>query len=367
MTRLTAVVLALLALLAATASARPPTVRALSLPRSAVVGVPWRAAVSVKPQTRATLEARGSRVLRVTLSPKGKNGVARASLRFTSAGRWAVSVVAGGRRTRLGSVDVDVPRDPLILDPIAIAAEPSGSLVVGQLREAGLLRLADGRATTVASGPGFFQVTVVNGVVYGAGRDGAVYRLDGSTLTRITPPLDASSVAVDTAGNLYITVYVGWVKRVAPDGTVTTIAGNGTEGYSGDGGPATAAQIFHPHAIVVGRDGALYVADTENRRIRRIDLTTGRITTLGGDVGITVSLAVAPDGSILSADVVRAGSGGGVTRTTPDGATTRLVAASTANGVAVAPDGTVYVNLWEDRRIQRLNPSTGRLEPIARG
>ena len=157
------------------------------------------------------------------------------------------------------------------------------------------------------------------------------------------------------------------MKRIAPDGTVTTIAGDGTEGYSGDGGPATAAKLFHPHSLAVGRDGALYVADTENRRIRRIDLGTGRITTFGGDVGITVALASAPDGSIYSADVVRDGAGGGVTRTTPDGRTTRIFASRTANGVALAPDGTVYVNLWEDRRIVRLDTASGRTTTVARG
>ena len=147
---------------------------------------------------------------------------------------------------------------------------------------------------------------------------------------------------------------------------MTTIAGDGTEGYAGDGGPATAAKLFHPHSSVIGQDGALYVADTENRRIRRIDLATGLITTFGGDVGITVALCVGPDGSIYSADVLRAGAGGGVTRTTPAGVTTRIVSAPRANGVAVAPDGTVYVNFWEDKRIARLT-ADGRLEPVARG
>lgn len=111
--------------------------------------------------------------------------------------------------------------------------------------------------------------------------------------------------------------------------------------------------------------GALYVADTENRRIRRIDLETGLITTFGGDVGITVAVAVAADGTVYSADVRRDRAGGGITRTTPQGVTSRLT--STANGVAVGADGSVYVNLWEYKRIDRVDPRSGTVEPVARG
>jgi hypothetical protein len=345
---------------------RPPTIRGVLVPRSAVVGRPWHVAVAITPRTRATLVARGPRVLRVSLRPR-RNGVARSVLRFPVAGTWAIDVRAGARTRRLGAVAVDVRRSSLVVDPIAIAAEPSGSLLVGQLRSGGLLRIANGRVSTVAGGMGVFSVAVLGDTVYVAGRDGRVYRIVGSSFVPITTPLDAGSVAVDAQGNLYVTVYMGYVKKIAPNGAVTTIAGNGTEGYSGDGGPATAAALFHPHAVVIGRDGALYVADTENRRIRRIDLTTGVISTVGGDVGLTVSLAAGPDGSIYSADVVRDGVGGGVTRTTPAGVTTRIVSASTANGVAVTPNGAVYVNFWESERIGRLNPVTHRIEPVARG
>jgi trimeric autotransporter adhesin len=260
-----------------------------------------------------------------------------------------------------------VRRDPLLRDPITLAVAGDGSLVVGQLREGPLVRLAGGRATTLADGLGVFHVYVAGGATYVAARDGAVYRVDGSSFTRVSPAMDASAVAVDAAGNLYVTLYVGWIKKVALDGTITTIAGDGTEGYAGDGGPATEARIFHPHSVALGADGALYLADTENRRIRRIDLATGRITTFGGDVGLTVSVAAAPDGSIYSADVVRDGAGGGVTRTTPDGVTRRILSLRTANGVAVAPGGTVYVNAWEDKRVLRLDPGTGRTTTVARG
>lgn len=358
-------VLALAALLAATTASKPPTVKVVAFPRAATVGTPWRATLSIKPRTRATLEAHGATTLRGALVPNA-NGRATVFLRFPRAGSWTIAVRVGGRVVRLGSISVDVAKSPLIVDPLAIAADPAGGLLVAQLREGGLLRLNGGAVSTVASGVGAYNAVIAGGVTYVAGREGAVYRVDGSSFTRVTEPMDADWVAVDAAGNLYVTVYVGYVKRITPSGAVTTIAGNGTEGYTGDGGPASAAQLFHPHAIVVGLDNALYVADTENRRIRRIDLATGRITTFGGDVGITVALAVGPDGSIYSADVVREGTGGGVTRTTAAGVSTRLVTSPTANGVAVTADGTVYVNLWEEKRIMRLT-AAGRLEPVARG
>lgn len=343
-----------------------PKVHGVSVPRQAVKDVPWSAVVAVTPPGRAVLRAIGPKTISVPLRPTTKRGRYRATLRFPFAGSWRIAVAAGRRTTRLGTVFVDVPRDPLVKDPFAIAAEPSGSLVVGQLDSGAVLRIAHARAKQVADGPGVFQVYVAGSTVYAAGRDGAVYRLDGSTLTRLTPPMDASAVAVDAAGNLYVTIYAGWIKKVAPDGTVTTVAGNGTEGYSGDGGPATAAQIYHPHSVAIGQDGALYIADTENRRIRRVDLTTGTITTLGGNVGITVSLAVGPDGSVYSADVVRDGAGGGITRTTPAGVTRRILRSDDANGVAVAYDGAVYVNQWQAKRIELLTP-TGGLVPVVRG
>ena len=349
-------------------AAAPPRVVAVSLPTTAVVGKPWRAVVAVQPPTAGTLVARGPETVRAPLVRTARKGRYTATLQLPQSGTWAVSAIVAGRSTRLGRVEVDVARESLLADPFSIAVEPTGTLLVGQLRDGGLVRLENGRATPVVPGrPGIFHVYAARAGTYVAARDGAVYQLDGASLVRRTPPMDASSVAVDAIGNLYVTIYVGYVRKVAPDGAVTTIAGDGTESYGGDGGPSTAATLFHPHSVAIGADGALYVADTENRRIRRIDLTTGRITTFGGDVGITVSVAAAPDGSIYSADVVRNGAGGGVMRVAPDGTTTRVWSSSTVNGVAVAADGTVYVNLWEPKRILRLDPTTGRAVTVARG
>ena len=353
---------------AALALAAPPvTVRPTAFPAGAEAGKPWstsfRVARGGKPFTGpVTVTARGAQALTARAVRTGR-GRYRATFTFRREGRWNVSARVGTRNYPLGLVISDVAPDPLFHDPLAVAADDDGSLLVGQLREGALLRLRGGRASAVAAGVGTFHIAVAAGRIYAAGRDGAVYRVDGSTFTRLTAPIDASSVAVDAAGNLYVTVYVGYVKKVAPDGTITTVAGDGTEGSSGDGGPATAAKIFHPHQIV-HHDGVLYVADTENRRIRRIDLATGTITTFGGDVGITVALAVGPDGSIYSGDVARNAARGGVTRTTPDGRTTRLYDHS-VTGVTVARDGTVYAAVLDDNRVVRF--AGGRWETVARG
>jgi streptogramin lyase len=90
------------------------------------------------------------------------------------------------------------------------------------------------------------------------------------------------SVAVGPDGTLYISENGGnRIRAVAPNGIITTVAGTGAQGYSGDGGPATAATLRVPYAIAVGPDGALYFGDTGNTVIRRIG-TDGIIGTVAG-------------------------------------------------------------------------------------
>jgi sugar lactone lactonase YvrE len=90
-------------------------------------------------------------------------------------------------------------------------------------------------------------------------------------------------VAVDAAGNLYI-VDTGnsRVRKVSPSGTITTVAGSGTYGFSGDGGQATDADLSSPTGVAVDAAGNLYITDQGNQRVRKVS-TTGTITTVAGD------------------------------------------------------------------------------------
>jgi sugar lactone lactonase YvrE len=68
---------------------------------------------------------------------------------------------------------------------------------------------------------------------------------------------------------------------VSTSGTITTVAGNGTPGFSGDGGPATNASLSYPNGVAVDAAGNLYIADTDNQRVRKVS-TSGTITTIAG-------------------------------------------------------------------------------------
>src|SRR5215208_1803571 len=98
-----------------------------------------------------------------------------------------------------------------------------------------------------------------------------------------------TDVALDAAGNIYISDTGAYcsgpggvtVRKVDSHGVITTVAGTGEEGYSGDGGPATKARLNFPFAVAVDREGNLYISDENNYRIRKVD-KEGIITTFAG-------------------------------------------------------------------------------------
>ena len=114
-------------------------------------------------------------------------------------------------------------------------------------------------------------------LVAGGGSEG-----DGASAdrARVTSPF---GVGFDAKGTLYFVEMLGHrVRKIGPDGLVTTLAGSGREGSGGDDGPAARAELNGPHSLEVARNGDLFIADTWNNRVRKIDGRSGRITNVAG-------------------------------------------------------------------------------------
>ncbi len=115
----------------------------------------------------------------------------------------------------------------------------------------------------------------------GSGKKG--YSGDGGPALQATFNLP-HEIRFDKEGNYYIADMTNHaIRRVdAKTGVITTFAGTGTAGYSGDGGPANKAQLKQPHSIQFGADGTLYICDIGNNVIRKVDMKTGTISTFAG-------------------------------------------------------------------------------------
>src|ERR1019366_9345320 len=121
---------------------------------------------------------------------------------------------------------------------------------------------------------------VSNGVittVAGNGTSGNIGDNGPATGAQLNYP---TGVAVDSAGNLYIADQYNHRIRKVSNGVITTVAGSGTAGFSGDNGPATSAQLYYPAGVAVDAAGNLYIADQYNHRIRKV--SNGVITTVAG-------------------------------------------------------------------------------------
>ncbi len=158
------------------------------------------------------------------------------------------------------------------------------------------------------------------------------------------------------------------IRRILPSGQITTVAGTGTDGYSGDGGPATSAQLSWPIDVEATADGGFLIADLGNKRVRRVS-PAGLITTVAGTgqgggtqgdggpatsarVGSPTGVAVSADGGFLIADA----NANSVRRVSPDGTITSVAAQlNVPVGVAALPDGGFLVAEYEGQRVQRVS------------
>jgi uncharacterized protein (TIGR03437 family) len=146
--------------------------------------------------------------------------------------------------------------------PVGVAVDSAGNLYIADLNNERIRRVSKGVITTVA-GSATLDYSGDNGPATSAG---------------LSSP---QGVAVDSAGNLYIADYNDSRIRRVSNGVITTVAGNGTGGYGGDGGPATSAELYFPNGVAVDSAGNLYIADSNTQRIRKV--ANGVITTVAGN------------------------------------------------------------------------------------
>jgi hypothetical protein len=189
-------------------------------------------------------------------------------------------------------------------------------------------------------------------------------------------------VAFDQSGNLYIADGGNQrVRKVDASGTITTVAGNGTAGYSGDGGSATSATLRYPESVVVDTTGNLYIADSNNNVIRKVD-TGGIITTVPATVGVLnfpSGLALDASGNLYIADSgnnrVRKVDTSGTTITTVAGTGTAgfsgdggpATGASLNNpyGVGFDSSGNLYIADRNNQRIRKVSVGSGIISTVA--
>jgi len=225
-------------------------------------------------------------------------------------------------------------------------------------------------STLIGTGlPGYADTQVNNPYGLAIGPDGALYfcDLDNQRIRRLDlqtrrtmdvagngqrayagdgGPATAGSLnmphelAFDSNGHIYVAERDNHVVRRidGKTGVLSTLAGTGVAGFSGDGGAASKAQLRQPHSIAVAPDGRLLICDIGNHRIRQVDLSTGAIETIGGT---------------------------GERLATPDGAPLRGTPLNGPRTMVIGPDGTMYLALREGNAVYRIEPRTQTLHHIA--
>ncbi len=217
-----------------------------------------------------------------------------------------ITTVAGGGNGGDGSATTNASLN----SPFAVAADASGDLFIADL----------GHQSVRMAGTNGIMTTVAGNGTYGYSGDGG-----SATNASLAYP---DGVAVDATGDLFIADNLNErVRKVSTNGTITTVAGNGALGYSGDGGPATNASMHFPDDVAVDTSGNLFIADTGNRCIREVS-TNGTITTVAGN---------------------------GTPGFSGDGGPATNANLNAPKGVAVDNSGNLFIADWSNTRVRKVS------------
>jgi len=218
------------------------------------------------------LDAKGNLFIADTFNNRVRVVDARTGIIFTA--------VATGEPGDAGDGGLAVKAQ--LTEPTGLAFDHDGNLLIAD-RGNHRVRKFDRNSMTITTIAGSGTAGVL-----GDGGPALQAQLNNPTALAVSP--DGAIIIADTFNNR--------IRRLDPvTNIITTLAGNGEEGFDGDGGPAAKAQLMQPSGVVIGEDGSIYIADTYNNRIRRVDPQSGIISTLAG----TDHRGLASDG--LSGDI----------------------------------------------------------------
>ncbi|MGW0310620.1 NHL domain-containing protein [Streptomyces flavidovirens] len=260
--------------------------------------------------------------------------------------------------------------------PYGIAVDSAGTLYVSDYKGHRVRKITtDGKISTVAgTGTAGFS---------GDGGPAISAQLNGPR-----------EVAADSAGNLYIADGDNHrIRKITTDGTVSTVAGTGAEGPGGDGGLATAAQLNNPRGVAVDSGGILYIADSDNNRVRKVT-ADGKISTVAGtgtagfsgDGGSAISaqlngprgVAVDSAGTLYIADHVNhrvrkvtadekisTVAGTGAANSGGDGGSAVPAQLHSPVGVVVDSTGALYISEYNGHRVRKVAAADGKISTVA--
>ena len=232
------------------------------------------------------------------------------------------------------------------------------------------------------------RVDLTTGVITTVAGGGAGDLGDGGPATEATFSSHPMRVTGDRAGNLFVTdAHHARIRKIdTAANTITTVAGCGIEGYSGDGGSAVHAQLASPHGSAIDRHGNIYIADLKNDRIRRVDASTGIITTVAGNgehgysgdggpateamLASPIAVTASPKGDLYIADhrnsrirkvdaatsIITTVAGTGELGFHGDGDPATQAAISLPRDVALDADGSLYIADGANNRIRKVEP-----------
>ena len=280
----------------------------------------------------------------------------------------AISTAVGGGTCFGGYGDGRQATAACLNSPGGVAVDAAGNLYIA---DANTIRkvASDGIISTVA----------------GIGTQGYSGDGDQATKAQLGSPY---SVAVDPVGNIYIADYSNSrIRKVALNGIITTVAGNGTQGYSGDGGQAINAQLNGPVGVAIDAASNIYIADDFNYRLRKVS-PSGVITTVAGSGGfgfagdggpatdaqlrLVLGVAVDPStGALYAADynrVRKISPAGVITTAAGDGGNgdggAAINATLAASGLALDPAGNLYIADSTNRRVRKVS-TNGIISTVA--